>query len=227
MKKLLLLLLFPFVLFACGSDDKDKDEDIDDPKSIVGVWENDNYFVSFNSDGFYSAYIADEFIDSGNYTRSESKVSCENTYFRRKTIYTIKSISDTKLNVDITYTDVYGENQNKTIVFTKSSAIPSSKNNTLAGKSYAYNSSGLKVVTMSFTTFNFGIKTATSANASKYPLKFFYINIGDKLYHQTLEDHSIQVPTIGGWTTGYNTVRCWKLSFNANGSIDGIEVISL
>lgn len=230
MKKLLLLfLVFPFILGSCGSDGDKEDEDpiIDQPKSIIGVWENDNYFISFGSDGFYCAYIADRFIDSGNYNESKSVVSCENTYFSRKTVYTIKSISDTKLNVDISYTDVYGDKQNKTLTFTKSSTPPASQSNTLAGKSYRSSSSIFGNVTMAFSSYNSGIKSATKGNAANYPLSFFYIYIGGKLYHQILDDKSIQVPSIGSWSTDYYTIKCWKLSFSPNGSIEGIENIAL
>lgn len=230
MKKILfLLLVFPFILSSCGSDSDKEDEDpiASQPKSIVGVWENENYFISFSSDGFYTAYIADRFIDSGNYTESKGVVSCENTYFNRKTIYTIKSISDTKINVDISYKDIYGDNQNKTLEFTKSAISPASQSNTLAGKAYRSSSSLFGNVTMTFSSYNSGIKSATKGNAANYPLSFFYIYIGGKLYHQILDDKSIQVPSIGSWSTDYYTIKCWKLSFGSSGSIDGIENIAL
>lgn len=157
MKKLFfLLLILPITFSSCGSDGDKEDEDpvVNQPKSIVGVWENENYFVSFGSDGFYTAYIADRFIDSGNYIESKDVVSCENAYFNRKTIYTIKSISDTKLNVDISYTDIYGDKQNKIVTFTKSVTTPASQSKTLAGKSYRSSSSIFGNVTMTFSSYN-------------------------------------------------------------------------
>lgn len=220
-------MVLPLVFFSCSSDDDNNNDNNDKPQSVIGVWENGNNLVSFNSDGFYSAYIADEFIDSGDYIYSESVVSCENTYFSRKTIYTIKSISDTKLDVNINYIDLDGKSQNKAIVFTKAMTTPASKSNTLSGKSYTSQSTYFGNVTMTFSAYNSGIKSATKGNAANYPLKFFYIFIGEKLYYQILDDSSIQVPSIGSWTTDYNTVKCWKLSFNPNGSISNVEIISL
>lgn len=227
MKKILffaLIFLSIFVLGSCSDSNKDEPE-VNETPSITGVWENGNYFVSFSSDGFYAAYIADRFIDSGNYTQSKYAVSCQNTYFNRNTTYTIKSISDTELKVDVTYTDLYGGIQNKNLTFTKSTELPASQINTLSGKSYKWNSSVFGTVTMAYNTYNSGIKSATKGSAAKYPLKFFYIYIGEKLYYQILDDDSIQTPTIGSWSTDYYTVKCWKLSFSANGSINGHDVI--
>lgn len=227
--KQLLYILFAVTLFtACSSDDDNGEKPtIEEPKSIIGVWESDNYFISFDDNGFYSAYIADQFIDSGNYTKSESVVSCKNSYFNRQTVYAIKNISDTKIDLDISYTDIHGENKKKTMTFTKSGISPASQSNTLAGKSYRTSSSIFGNVTMVFSSYNSGIKSATKGGAEKYPLSFFYIYVGGKLYHQLLIDKSIQVPTIGSWSSDYYTIKCWKLSFDPNGSIDGIENIIL
>lgn len=230
MKKFLTLILLATLFVSCSSSDDDNEPNIppiEKPQSIVGVWENGNNFISFNSDEFYSAYIADEFIDSGNYTRVENVVSCENTYFSRKTTYTIKSISDTKLSVDISYTDLDGKVNKKTIEFTKSKTTPASKSNTLVGKSYTSLSQYFGNVTMTFSTYNSGMKSASKGSAEKYPLKFFYIYIGNKLYFQILDDSSIQVPSIGAWTTDYNTVKCWELEISSNGSINIANIIQL
>lgn len=173
--KQLLYILFAVTLFtACSSDDDNGEKPtIEEPKSIIGVWESDNYFISFDDNGFYSAYIADQFIDSGNYTKSESVVSCKNSYFNRQTVYTIKNISDTKIDLDISYTDIHGDNKKKTMTFTKSEISPASQSNTLAGKSYRTSSSIFGNVTMEFSSYNSGIKSATKGGAEKYPLSFF------------------------------------------------------
>ena len=54
-----------------------------------------------------------------------------------------------------------------------------------------------------------------------------YIYIGNKIYHQVLRNNSIQVPSIGGWSTNYNEVICWELHFSANGSIDSFDKIEI
>ena len=145
MKKILFMLPMFVALFVLASCSKDyetleeKEEEIENENlpspSIIGTWENGNYFVSFGEDGFYSAYIADKFIDSGDYNQIEDKISCSNNYFNRKTIYTIKDISETEMNVEISYTDLYGKSNRKNLIFTKSNKAIVSKDNTLSGKS--------------------------------------------------------------------------------------------
>jgi len=78
---------------------------------------------------------------------------------------------------------------------------------------------------MKFNAFNSGIKSAEKGSAAKYPLRFFYVYIGEKLYHQILQEENVQVPSIGAWTTEYNLVKIWKLSFSPNGGISGHDVI--
>lgn len=112
------------------------------------------------------------------------------------------------------------------MVFVKSEKPVVSKDNTLAGKSLQwYSLSGN--ITMEFTSNNAGVKSATKGSAAKYPLNFFYIFIGNRIYHQILANSSIQVPTIGGWSTNYNEVVCLELHFSTNGTIDSFERIAL
>lgn len=220
-----------FVFTACSSDDDIQKEETGNEglqsSSIIGTWKNGNYFVSFGEDGFYSAYIADAFIDSGDYKRVEDKVSCSNNYFNRKTIYTIKDISETEIKVEISYTDLYGKANSKAMTFTKSDGAIVSKSNTISGKSITTNSSYFGNITRKFTSFNAGVKSATKGSAAKYPLNFFYIYIGNIMYHQILGSSSTQVPTIGDWTTDFYEVKCWKLSFSPNGSISDFENVDL
>lgn len=233
MKKMLLMLSVVFSMIAitaCSNGDSPINEDeqgTEQLQSIVGTWENGNYFVSFGDDGFYSAYIADEFIDSGDYKQTDDEVTCSNIYFNRKTIYTINDLSEVEMDVEVKYIDLYGKQQSKKMTFTKSDNEVASKSNTLAGKSMTTQSSYFGTITRSFTSYNSGVKSASKGSAANYPLSFFYIYIGNTLYHQILDNNSIQVPTIGGWNTDYNEVKCWKLTIAPNGSIDSFENIEL
>lgn len=231
MKRILLMLSMLVALFgvSCSSDNNPTENDDGSIKKelLIGTWENGNYFVSFGQDDYYSAYIADEFIDSGNYTQSQNVVLCQNNYFNRNSTYTIKKVSNIELDVDILYKDLYGDTQKKSITFTKTSTFPVSKSNTLDGKSIQWYSPYFGYITMKFNSINAGVKSASSGSAVKYPLDFFYIYIGDKMYHQVLRNTSIQVPTIGGWSSKYNEVICWKLHFSSNGTIDSFEKIDL
>lgn len=231
MKKLflyILILLSIIILQSCArTEDGEPGSTSDDTKSlIIGVWESENYVVSFGNDGFYSAYIADEFIDSGDYAQSKNIVSCQNSYFNRTTIYTVEEVSDDLLKVNIDYKDLYGNKKTKSISFTKVKKTPSTKNNTLSGKSYTFNAPYFGNITMSFNTYNSGIKSATKGSAKQYPLNFFYIYIGEKVYYQILENATIQVPSIGAWTN-YNDVICWTIDIGTNGEIIHIDTIPL
>lgn len=212
------------------SEDKNEIEDIineDKQLPITGTWSNGDYFVSFSNDGYYSAYIADAFIDSGTYERVNNEINCSNYYFQRHTIFKIKDLSDTEMTIKITYTDIWGNTNEEEKTLNKTDDAIVSENNTLAGKSISWLSDYFGTITMTFSSSNSGIKTASKGSAAKYPLNFFYIYIGDKLYYQLLSNQSIQVPSIGGWTTDYNEVKCWKLYFSLNGSIDKFDVINL
>lgn len=111
-----LVTSFSLAFISCGGDDE---EDNTNPApeqptttySPVGVWESGNYFLSLSSDNFLTAYFAERFLDCGNYTISDDMITCNNTYYARPTQYKIKSISATQLQVEISYVDVYGDNQ--------------------------------------------------------------------------------------------------------------------
>ena len=128
------------------------------------------------------------------------------------------------MNID--YKDLYGNKKTKSISFTKVKKTPSTKNNTLSGKSYTFNAPYFGNITMSFNTYNSGIKSATKGSAKQYPLNFFYIYIGEKVYYQILENATIQVPSIGAWTN-YNDVICWTIDIGTNGEIIHIDTIPL
>lgn len=230
MKKIFMLITVVLPLFLSCSSDNSSDENIDDEKehpSIVGVWENGSYFVSFSNDGYYAAYLGDQFIDSGNYTQSEKGISCSNPYFNRTTSMNIENISVSELKLDVTYTDVHGDVSNKVVSFRKSTDIPASQNSSLTGKSLSYRSSTFGVITMKFNTGNSGVKTATKGAAAEYPIKFFYIFINGKVYYQYIPESHIQVPTIGSWTTDYYDIYCRSLTFSPNGEIDDFDLIDL
>lgn len=227
MKKLMLLtfVLAGLCLNSCSSDDKPKGEADDPNASIVGVWESGDYFVSFSDDGYYAAYLSDKFIDSGSYNYSESYVTCNNPYFNRTTTYDIQKLEEGKMYVDISYKDNNGKTKEVSFVFSRNKSKPATKENTLMGKSATLVWSYFGQVTYSFNTINSGVISATSGSAQKYPLNFFYIYIEDRLYYQTLQPSTGQIPTIGGWSNDFNEVKASRVIFSSNGSISGFTSI--
>lgn len=225
----LLTLALLLTLVSCGGSDS-KDEPGDNKYDVVGVWGNGNYFVSFASDGTYVAYLGSEFIDGGSFLQDKNILTCNNPYFNRNTVYIIKSIENGDMSVTAKYIDVSGRSYEKLIVFKKSDKAPLLKEETLTGKDIKWVSRmdiNMVNITMSFNSYNSGVQTSTASSLAKYPIRFYYIFIGDKVYFQYLENTSGQTPTIGAWPDEYNTVNCFKLTFGSNGDITDFEKVRL
>lgn len=226
-------LLSAFGFIACGGSDNDE-EDIIPPVetySPVGVWESGNFFLSLSADKFCTAYVADKFIDCGNYTvTSGNNLSCRNTYFSRNTSYTIKNLTNSKIEVDVTYTDIEGATKNKTLILTKSDKIPATKDNPLVGKTcvLGFSQNISAKVYYSFATFQTASKTTTQQNAAKWPMTLFYIFFDGKLYFQQFNQSTGQVPQIGGWNVdaGTGDITVWTINTNPDGSIEFDNKIS-
>lgn len=202
---------------SCGDDGEDDVEPTVET-SIVGVWQSNNYVISFSQAGFYSAYIADEFLDSGTYTRNGTTITCYNSYFGRTTTYVINSITDKSISVSVSYTDNNRKSKQTSLRLSKTSITPATMSNRIIGKNLKYLSSSFGTITLQFDTYNSGVKRCTKSSGAKYPLNFFYIYLDNKLYWQLIEDESVVVPTIGGWTTKYNNISCWELIFSNSGA---------
>ena len=216
-------MVMPMVFVAC-SDSENNDNSNNPPQeesvSIIGTWENENYFVSFGDDGFYCSYFGDDFIDSGNYEQSDNEVTCVNTYFNRSTSFIVLDATENQISVEISYTDLSGNSNSKNMVLTKNDVEPALKENPLVGRSISWNTyDTFGIISMNFNTHNAGLKTASRGSAKNYPLDFFYIYIGNRMYYQLLRNSSIQVPSIGGWTTNYGEVACWEIIISSDGNI--------
>lgn len=210
---------------ACSSSDDDNLPQDVNTSGITGVWESGSYFISLSDDNFCTAYIADDFIDCGNYVFKDEKIiSCRNTYFARNTTYTITYLSTIKMDVDVVYTDIQGMTQNKSLSLTRTEKRPSKKDNYLIGKSCeSVFSQDIPVkVLYSFTTFQTASKTTTQENASKWPLSLFYVYCNKTLYYQQFNQQAGQVTQIGGWNTdaGSGKVTVWTIKENQDGSIE-------
>ena len=237
---ILTIVLVNVGLIACGNDD-----DKDNPKpeqptvtsnsnqeeptttySAVGVWESGNYFLSLSSDNFLTAYFAERYLDCGNYSIRDGIITCNNTYYARPTQYKIKTLSDTQLQVEISYVGVYGEKQNKSLTFNKSDKLPVTKDNPISGKSYTtyFSSSSSVRITNSFNTYYTGTKRANSGNMANYPMNMYYIFFNNRIYYQTFKSTS-QMPTIGGWIPTTD-ITVWELKFAPDGTIIGHHNIS-
>lgn len=220
MKRILCLMaivLPMLILSSCGGDDDEPEVIL---QSVVGVWQNGNYFVSFSESGYYCAYLGNDFLDSGNFKRDKDEITAVNPFFSRTSTFTIKQLDDKNLTVEIDYTDVYGEQHHDALSLQKQDTEPA-KEGQLIGKSYSWLTSTFGYITMSFNTANSGVKSAQRGSAANYPLNFFYFYIADRMYYQIIPNRSIQVPSIGGWSDSqtYYSARCEPVEIEADGSL--------
>lgn len=226
---LMLVMMLPIlVMSSCSEDESNSDTNSkEDPISVVGTWENGKYFISFGEDGFYCSYLGDKFIDSGNYKLSGTEITCSNAYFNRETSFSVLDATATQISVKIKYVDLSGNNNSKSMVLTKCNIEPASKENPLIGRSISWNTyDTFGIISMNFNTYNSGVKTASRGSAKNYPLDFYYIYIGNRMYYQILKNSSIQVPSIGGWSTNYGDVSCWEITISPDGNI-GFQSINI
>lgn len=227
---LLTALLAASITFnACSSDDDDSNSD--EPQattySEVGVWESGNYFVSLSSDHFLTAYVAPNFIDCGTYTRNDNVITSNNSYYAKSTTYTIKSIDDKSMVIEVAYTDVSGDNKTTNLTLAKSNTATTTKDNPLIGKNFSWLSLH-GVTTLTFQTFNTGLQTNTWVNFADYPLTLYYIYFNGYVYYQQFWPRGKQIPTIGGWGTYADTgnIIVLKVTFGSDGSIQDMRGVS-
>lgn len=228
---LMLVVLTLPLLAACGGDDSNNDgTKPDNPSetkfSPVGVWENGDYFVSFNNENFCCAYFEADYIDCGSYSIGDNIITCNNIYYGKQTRYHITKITEVALEVKIEYNSMEGKTLTKTMTFTKcTNKTAPVKDHTLVGKSYSSlvwlgeNNTSI----WSFETYYTGTHSMKSGAASKYPLGVYYVFFDGKIYYQTFKTTQ-QMPTIGGWNPS-TTVSISEVTFSSNGSISNISKI--
>ncbi len=226
----LLFLMMMAVLYlgivSCGGNDEDSDiPKIVNPETLnpVGVWENGEYFISFNDENFCSAYFDIEYVDCGAYSVKDNVITCNNAYYAKQTKYNIKKMTENTLEVEIDYISLSGKARSKSMTFTKNTAIvPSVKDNSLIGKSLTYLTyfGGTTTTTWSFETYNTGTRSMKSGAASNYPLRIYYALFDNKIYYQTFKTTQ-QMPAIGGWEPR-TRVTISKVSFGSDGTLTGI-----
>ena len=175
--KIYLFFVFVFVSImfsACGGDDNNDVEKQPETKeySEVGVWTSGKYFISMDG-SFLCAYFAPNMLDCGTYSKVDKTLLTQNSYFAKTTKYTIKSIDERSLSVNIDYVDMLGKEQTTSLKFNKSEKPCSAKEKPLIGKSYSYLTANVGTITLDFETYNTAKKKSSKSPMSKYPLSLF------------------------------------------------------
>jgi hypothetical protein len=224
MKQNIFLLLFlPMILFSCSSDSKEEEQE---PESIdlVGVWKSGDYFISFSEDKFYTAYLNDKFIDSGDYVISQEKklVTCKNTYNNKTTRYDIVGCENGSLVCKATYINFEGEEVTENFSLKKSNSIPSSKEHILIGKLYRYLAAGYGDCIMKFDTFN----TATLSTDEYRPKvqNWYYIYLDSNIYFQRFAPAGSTLNSFYA-NCGSGDVNIYRINVSSNGLIESFDVL--
>lgn len=193
MKQIFLSLITIFALLACSSDDSQEPAVINNPirqNEIVGLWADGDSFVSFNSDGYYAAYLADDYLECGTYElpmeikEGELHVHQEDSIIEIRgslgyTILHVLGINSNTIKLN------FVKNQNNPITLHKTNKTPATRTISLVGQTY----NGIKFVDE---------YTAITADSTS---NLNYILYENRLY---LKGDSISI---------------WELSFDDNGNI--------
>lgn len=202
MKQIFISMVLAITLLSCSSDDEkpmQREASIMD-YSFVGYWRSKPFFLTIDENNFLTSYIAEKFLDSGectvnyDYEKENIIITCHNTYFQRNTIYTITSLKGDSMVVRISYIDLKGIKQDKTLKMGKSTATPASKDNLLIGKTCITKTS--PHVTTFFNTYDTGTRMTDIDSAKDWPLSIFYIYCGH-IYIQ--EFNKSKAPVITDW----------------------------
>lgn len=200
MKQIFLSLITFFVLSSCSSDDPQEPATINNPikqNEIVGLWADGDSFVSFNSDGYYAAYLADDYLESGTYKlpmeikEGELHVHQEDSIIEIRgclgyTIIQVLEINSNTIKLN------FVKNQNNQITLHKTNRTPVTHIISLVGQTY----NGIKFVDE---------YTAIAADSTS---NLNYILYENRLY---LKGDSISI---------------WELSFDNDGNITTHIVIA-
>lgn len=205
---------------SCSSDNEESLQNLNS-SNLIGVWESGDYFISFNKDGFYAAYLDEKFIDSGTYIINENSVLCTNPYKVSKTNYSINLAND-KLTADVSYTGINGSSLNKKIVFSKSKKAVIDKSNPVISKEFVHINAPYGFCTTRFDTYN----TATYYTDELKPRiqNWFYFFFNSKIYVQKFKPETAGVSLFyEGCDTG--DVFIYNVTFDSDGQIENIDIL--
>lgn len=144
-------------LMLAGCSKSDGDEPAPQYKltkdNIVGVWRSDDYWVSFSSDGYMSAYLSDKCIAEGDYTIDKDTVKVTDgnpwikAYSGMNTRFTVNSVKDNALSLTALYNDLHilyrGDEGlvhhiTQSYSLSKTQETPCTKQNPLTGKNCSF-----------------------------------------------------------------------------------------
>jgi hypothetical protein len=228
MKKILFMTawvaLYLISFTSCSSDNKEEGRKESESFNLVGVWKSGDYFISFSDEGFYTAYLSDKFIDSGNYevNQRDKKVTCKNTYTNKSTKYDIVNCTSNGLICKVTYINFEGKEVNENFSMKKVNSTPSSKEHILIGKLYRYLAAGYGDCIMKFDTFN----TATLSTDEYRPKvqNWYYVYLDSNIYFQRFSPAGSTLNSFYA-NCGSGDVNIYRINVSSNGLIESFDVL--
>lgn len=229
MKKTLLMIQMAVCLFgfmACSSSDDDNNiQEMEQVKikqsDLIGVWTSGDFFVSFSSEGFFSAYIADDFIGCGDYSLQKKDDKSEihsdtfvddyaviafDDYTQQNTIIHIKRLTVNEMEAEFYYPkhNKPYENIKKLLILSKTDTQPSEKNHKFIGYSFTDKcviEGDNSTVTTMLVTYNIGQQTTNHEKANMFPIELKYICFNNMiLFQRAFQNNQISGnPIIEGW----------------------------
>lgn len=151
--------------------------------NIEGVWRDGAFFVSFGADGYYSAHLHEEHLDTGAYTVKDNTITCKNNYNGKQTIYNVKQLSESALECTASYEPYNADTVTEERAFSKSNETPAAKEHILVYKSWGYLSSNYDTITIEFKSHY--TATQSSSKDSRYVNEWYYTYIEPYIYVQS------------------------------------------
>lgn len=146
MIKYFLSLVVIFALVSCSSDDTQEAPVINSPikqSEIVGVWTDGDYFMSFNPDGYYAAYLVKDYLDCAEYSlpleikkgelsviQEDSIIETHGKVFKQYSIIHVLEVNSTMMKINIVTP------QNISMILHKTDRTPATHNYSLVGQTY-------------------------------------------------------------------------------------------
>lgn len=222
MKKVFLSLAVIFALVSCSNGD---DNNNVEPQPIaiyspISIWESGKYFLGFGADGYFVAYLDDDFIDSGNFEYDEStyRINCRNPYFNTTSVYDIISCDANSMTASVIYHKSDGTRKSKEMTFKKSDygigAINKWKLKDRSWSEQWWHDGKECFSTTTITNFNEGVRTTEQEDAKEFPLSLFYICYDNTMFYQIFNRVS-SAPIIKGWNEDAGTGKVHEMNVSA------------
>jgi hypothetical protein len=173
------------------------------PIEITGVWRDGDFFISFDANGYYSAHLSEEHLDTGAYSIEDNIVTCKNNYNAKTTTYDISEANETTIRCKATYSPYNAEAKTESRTFTKTDETPNSKDHILIDKYWGYKSKGYGTITIEFKNHYLAFKS--SSVDDRYVNEWYYAYIEPYIYVQSFTPNDGRQHPTNSFTSGNDT----------------------